>query len=337
MEKKNSFRKILFHRIAFHIYLWGLIFIFIFLLIFKGAGDPFQFSVFFALSIVIFVSVPVYINFFLLEEFFINKKYFAYASRLLLTISIFAAGNYFYFSSFFNSKTNVLQWAANIVFAIIITTAIKIVKNGLREKLRYQEILAKQLETELNLLKSQINPHFLFNTLNNIYSLSLDKSDKVPETILKLSELMRYVFKSLDKKLVPLSREYQFMQTYIELERLRLNDPSCVKFAVSGVMDDLQIAPIILIPFVENSFKHGAGQSSNNFYLTVDLSINDTFLKFMLENNIPDSIKNKNQNSTRVGIANVRRRLELLYQAKHKLQIQEIDNKFKVYLELDLS
>ena len=127
------------------------------------------------------------------------------------------------------------------------------------------------------------------------------------------------------------------MQTYIELEKLRLNDPGCVKLTLFGEMNGLQIAPIILIPFVENSFKHGAGQSSKDFYLTAVLFVKDSILKFVLENNIPDSAKTKKQASTQAGIPNVKRRLDLLYPQKYNLQIQENDNKFKVDLELELS
>jgi len=337
MEKQNSIKMIIFHRTAFHIYFWSFIFIFIFMLIFKGAEESFQFSVSLAISIVVFISIPVYINFFLIEKYFLNKNYFTYVSLIIFTVSVCAAGNFLYFSSLFNTQTSILQWIADIIFTIIITTAIKIIKNGLKEKLLYQEIKAKQLETELNLLKSQINPHFLFNTLNNIYSLSLDQSAKVPETILKLSELMRYVFKSSDEKLVPLAREYQFMQTYIELEKLRLNDPDCVKFKLADAISDQFIAPIILIPFLENSFKHGAGYSSNDFYLKAELAVKDTVLKFSLENNIPKAYDETKRNSTQAGIPNVKRRLDLIYAGKYILNIRKNNNKFRVDLEMDLS
>ncbi|MEI8085764.1 MAG: histidine kinase [Paludibacter sp.] len=204
----------------------------------------------------------------------------------------------------------------------------------LRTRELWKQSQKEKRDAELSFLKSQVNPHFLFNTLNGIYALSLEESKKTPDAIVKLSELMRYVISEINKDVVPLKNEIYYLQNYIDLQKLRLEDTVDVKFEISNFKDELQIAPLLLIPFVENAFKYGVNPESNS-YIEIKL--------LLVENEMEFSVTNKKvalpnlfiQNGT--GLANVKRRLVLMYPAAYKLQIDETEQDYGIKLNLKLS
>ena len=186
-----------------------------------------------------------------------------------------------------------------------------------------------------------MNPHFFFNTLNNLYALSLDKSERVPEVILKISDLMRYMLESSKNRKVELTQEINFLQNYLSLERLRISTNSDVNFNVAGKTDGKMIAPMLLIPFIENSFKHGVSTSTMNKYVHIDLKIEEKNLFFFIENNKQEKNKQENNkedehSSSKSGLKNVTRRLDLLYPDRYKLYIEEKEKSYKVNLEIKL-
>jgi len=187
---------------------------------------------------------------------------------------------------------------------------------------------------ELSYLKSQVNPHFLFNTLNGIYSLALDEPDKTPDAIVKLSELMRYVIADISKDFVPLQNEIQHLQNYIELQRLRLGETVEVNFDISGVSAEHRIAPLILIPFVENAFKYGIMHDAISV-IDLYLRVAGNELRFQIQNKIEPELNAMIQNGT--GLENVRKRLELTYPAGFDLSIQDNRKDFTVALTLKLN
>ena len=219
---------------------------------------------------------------------------------------------------------------------MFVTTAIKLIKKGIMDRLEIKEINQKQLETELSLLKAQVNPHFFFNTLNNLYSLSLSKSKKVPEVILKLSEMMRYVLESAKKQKVGLEQEIEFINSYISLERLRYTDNCDISFKTSGNLREKMIAPMILVTFVENAFKHGSCSPASKPYVHIKLNMEGNLMKFSVKNSIGEINNNGLNNSSKTGLSNVRRRLDLLYPNRYRLDINKNSDSFEVYLELSL-
>jgi len=211
--------------------------------------------------------------------------------------------------------------------------AIKVIKYLYLKNLENQQLGKEKLATELELLKAQIHPHFMFNTLNSIYSLALKRSDQTADSILKLSQLMRYILNECTGPLVPLGKEVEILQHYIELEKSRFQQRLDLTVNIQG---DLQksIAPLLLLPFVENSFKHGANDMIDQAWISLDLNVQGETLKFKLINGRnPEAA---HPYSGHIGLQNVKKRLELIYPNAHELRITEDDDTFVVSLTLKL-
>ncbi len=186
--------------------------------------------------------------------------------------------------------------------------------------------------TELSLLKSQINPHFLFNTLNNIYTLAITNSTQTPEAILKLSKLMRYLMNDSQQKSVPLSKEIEHLSQYIDLQKLRITEKVTIDFIVEGDTSLKEIAPLILLPFVENAFKYGIS-AHNISTIQIQIIIRDNLVSLKVINPIFRS-NTILLEASGIGLANVKRRLDLLYENHHQLNITNDDDRFVVNLEI---
>lgn len=200
---------------------------------------------------------------------------------------------------------------------------------------RQQEIIGqKQMASELSLLKSQINPHFLFNVLNSIYALSLKKSDKTPEIVLKLSGILRYMLYETKQERVPLEKEIDMIENYIEIEKIRIGSQQQISLEIKGAFDTYIIAPVILIPFVENAVKHGLDSMSENAFVHIKIRIEQGTLKFYCSNNFKE---NSVKRPGGIGLENVQKRLELLYPGKHSLQIKNENAIFTVALDVTLN
>ncbi|HEY4322439.1 MAG TPA: sensor histidine kinase [Mucilaginibacter sp.] len=204
------------------------------------------------------------------------------------------------------------------------------------EKMR-SHLEAVQLDTEIKFLKSQINPHFLFNTLNNLFSMAQGRgNDELADGISKLSGMMRYMIYESNEDSVPLKKEIEYLQNCIVLNKLRYADNEAkVVFDYPDKMEGIFIAPMLFIPFVENAFKHGVsiGQSSQ---IDISISLSNKQLTFNCQNKCYSSIKKMTEEQSGIGLDNVKRRLDLVYPGKHKLLIDNEDGKFNVKLEIDL-
>ena len=189
---------------------------------------------------------------------------------------------------------------------------------------------------ELLALKAQVNPHFFFNTLNSIYSLSLDKDDRLPSTVLQLSGIMRYYLYESKDDHVSLEKEVKILKDYIELQRIRSSDKLEIKLNINGDLSHKKISPLLLITFVENAFKHGAKGESGSSFIHLDIATKENDLYFTVKNNkgTVDEIDLKEFNG--IGLENVRRRLALLYPGKHQLTIKEAKDSFTVELNMNL-
>jgi LytS/YehU family sensor histidine kinase len=193
----------------------------------------------------------------------------------------------------------------------------------------------EKLTAELAFLKSQINPHFLFNTLNNICSLARKKSDVTENAIIRLSQIMRYMLDDSHDTRVSLSKEVEYLHNYIELQRLRLTDKVKIQITVEGNPEFVLIEPLLLIPFVENAFKHGVSYLEEA-EIRIELKIQETLLTFQVENNVIRFAEAKPDPVSGIGLKNIKRRLDLLYPEKHALEIQDNGIKYHVMLRINL-
>lgn len=227
--------------------------------------------------------------------------------------------------------------AGELIRMVIVTAiplSIKMMRRYGRINAEKSNLIKLNTELELNFLKAQINPHFLFNSLNNIYALALQKSDRSPEMILKLSDLMRYMLYEYNVPLINLDRELKFLNDYIDLEKIRHGEKAKINFTLSGETLDKQIPPLLLIPFVENAFKHGINAQFNSAWVNVDMKLDtpENDFIFTISNNKPLVPEKKQQAAGGIGIENAKKRLEMIYPNKHTLSIDSPLDTFIVSL-----
>lgn len=286
----------------------------------------------------------------LIPEYLIPKRYYRFGIYSLYTLiisvfgilfSIFIAYAYFTDiakSSLSNVGKSSLFIIACIYLVVVLVSAFKLLKINLGQSKKNARlealILEAQLklkEQELNYLKMQIHPHFLFNTLNTMYGFALKKAEETPDMILKLSNLLDYILYQVNKPLVSLDEEINHIEDYISLEKSRFNDSLNVNLQKSINSKHIEVAPMLLIPFVENSFKHGA---IKNGVLDIDISIEANISKviFKTKNGSTKEAIKKNG----IGLENIKKRLELVYPNQHQLSITNNDTHFSVLLILNL-
>jgi two-component system, LytTR family, sensor kinase len=213
------------------------------------------------------------------------------------------------------------------IYALLIQLAIRWFEN---QKLK-SDLLIQTKASELALLRSQINPHFLFNTLNNIYSLVYKKSDEAPEALMKMSSIMRYMLYESKSDHILLDKEIEYLQGFIELEKLRLHQKDFVEMTIAGTIEGRSIAPMMLIPFVENAFKHG-NKNCPPPGIKINFFIDPQWMQFEISNCVRKNSDAHLDPVSGIGIQNIRRRLEILYPSKHKLEISRTDDLFTVLL-----
>jgi two-component system, LytTR family, sensor kinase len=221
----------------------------------------------------------------------------------------------------------------NFVFSSGIVLAIKSVRRDLKNKEREKELIREKLSTELKLLRNQINPHFLFNSLNNIYALSRKKSDKAPEAIMKLSDLLSFMLYESGKETISIHEEMSFLKDYIELQKMRYNDKLILKLTENLDNQQEQISPLLFIPLVENAFKHGVEENTKQSFINIELELKNKKVRFEIENNFEANVQKKDKEN--IGLVNVQRQLELLY-SEHKFEITKSETTFKVLIIINL-
>jgi sensor histidine kinase YesM len=215
-----------------------------------------------------------------------------------------------------------------------IAVAIKLMKYWYQKEQKNLVLQKENTESQLQLLKSQVHPHFLFNTLNNIYSLTLTKSENAPVVVAHLSDMLRYMLYECNEKEVPLDKEIEMLKKYLELEKLRYGNRIDISFRSVGTVDGLKIAPLLLLPFVENSFKHGVSEQLEQCWINLHLHASGNKLHFHLTNSTSgEGIAEKGG----IGLQNIRKRLDLLYSDKHNLFNKEDKDMYLVKLELELT
>jgi LytS/YehU family sensor histidine kinase len=241
-------------------------------------------------------------------------------------------------------QDDILILIAGNYLVVIMAVVIHFIKESYRRLIEKDSIEKQKQLTELKLkeaniklLQGQIHPHFLFNMLNNLFGLVKEDMESSRVVIMKLSDLLDYMLYKCDKPLVDLENEIKFIKDYIDLERIRHDENFNVTFNFPKSIRNVDIAPLVLFPFVENAFKHGFHDPKNSF-INIELNINEEKLIFEIENSLSNEINDKylNQEGKGIGLKNIKERLELIYQNKYELDITSIENIFKVKLEIDL-
>ncbi|HEY0769102.1 MAG TPA: histidine kinase, partial [Sphingobacteriaceae bacterium] len=220
-------------------------------------------------------------------------------------------------------------------FSVILFGGLKHAYNYRKLKAAAQQLRIEKQEAELNYLKSQTNPHFLFNTLNNIYSLSRDKSDLAPESILRLSKILRYMLYETSGAYIAIEQELKIMHDYIALEKLRYDDSLRINF--SNDIEDMKqaIPPLLLIPLVENAFKHGVSETRTEPFVDIHLAVKNRRLSFIVKNSA-ESVAPDARIRESIGLSNLRRQLQLLY-TDYELTVKPTDGVFTALLKINLA
>ncbi len=234
---------------------------------------------------------------------------------------------------------NMLTYYLSTFLVAGLSTVGRMMTDWFRQNRESQELANQTMQSELRFLKSQINPHFLFNTLNSLYALTLKKSDAAPDIVIKLSEMMRYMLYECNEKWVPLSKEIAYIQNYLDLERLRQQKDVEISFTVKGQVQQQQVAPLMFMNFLENSFKHGLNNNITRGYVRIHMDVAEESVQFKIENSkgramlsAPDHARP----SGGIGLVNARRRLSLIYPKQHQLSVQETPNSYSVQLTIQL-
>jgi two-component system LytT family sensor kinase len=289
--------------------------------------------------------ILTYVHFwYLLPQFFSKKKYVAYGISvfvilLLTTLFRFIVGW---------EIVRILGWEMTNEFTpnyfvgmmftgffiILITLPLHLIENHFKKEELEQELKTQQLEAELRFLKAQVNPHFLFNALNNIYSLSFTNSSQTPEMILKLSDMMSYMLYDCKTEKVKLANEINYLHNFISLQQLKKDGELNVEFLTKGDFSNIHITPMLFIPFFENAFKHGNLEDMKNGWLQSEMKVENGSLFFSIKNTVlKEKLKNEKGG---VGLENVRERLSLIYPDRHQLKIEKRERIFEVEIEIQL-
>lgn len=214
-------------------------------------------------------------------------------------------------------------------FLIVFTSALL-----LRIRSRLREYESEKKRAELSYLKAQINPHFLFNSLNSIYSLALEKSDQAPEAVLKLSGMMRYVLNDAKQEFVSLEKEIAYISDYVSLQEIRLGDTAVIRYHVGGSTAGYKIAPMLVIPFVENAFKYGVNPETKS-EISIAITSSDGVFHLVIKNQKVKTLSFPEEKNE-IGLENTKQRLQLVYPGRHELQLHESDTTFEVTLQIRL-
>ncbi len=329
------------NRVFQHILFWSLSFL-VLLNILKVSAEVQQIDLIYTTIFHLPIVLVVYLNLNVLFPGLLEKQNYFFYSLSVLTLIAMGAGFYillfgnwidyiftgYYFIAYYSF------WDISLYFLIYITlTSLLRLARGW---FRLQEMETEKNETELKALRSQINPHFLFNSLNSIYSLARKKSDLVPEKVIQLSDLLRHIIYESDLDFVPLEKEIEMIQNYIELQNLRTSEKEKIELKIAGDLKRKKIAPMLFLPFVENSFKHGLKGGGSNAFVSLNIKVSENSLKFTIENRKGKNKIEQDNKYQGIGIENVKKRLELIYTGNYSLNIFDSDKTFKVTLDLKL-
>lgn len=344
-------------RALWHLLFWAGAFI-VLLNIFKESEGYEKIDILYTLFFILPLLVAVYTNIYLLIPALLKRQHIIAWILSMITLCFISAGiNYLLFEKwidhilpnyYFISGYDLIDLIIYSSVFLLLTTLIKLSK----EWFILTRDEGEKTRTQLKQLQAQINPHFLLNSLQTIYSLSLNKSEKTPGSILQLSEILKFTLYESEDEQVTLERELEVVKDYVEMYRHRL-DPirAKIRMNITGDAEDLKIIPLLFLPFIENSFKHGLQGSEKDAYVTIDFQIMEKKLNFNIENSkgVTDPVEHQGQTEFPmpgrsssaghggIGINNTRKRLKLYYKGKHDLKVMETNDIYCVKLTLELA
>ncbi|RFS14679.1 sensor histidine kinase [Emticicia sp. C21] len=300
----------------------------------------------FVWSTIIFTVIISYLILYILNRYFSTKQYLKLALGFVAVCAIYISFRYLIeeviiwriigYHNYSDESRRVLYYITDNIYNVITFSFnaffLKMIEDFFANEKEKTALVTEKLNAENAFLKNQLNPHFLFNTLNNIYSLALNQSPKTPEAVMKLSELMRYMLYESNQEKVSLETELTYLNNFIELQKIRYSGQTYVDFQVIGDVSSQRIAPLMLIPFVENAFKHGIVQDVNH-PLSIQLLANQNNLSFTVKNQLANQNKDKYGG---VGLENIKKRLNLIYPKSYHLEIQNDAESYSSELNLIL-
>lgn len=330
--------------ISLHLFYWVLLYTLI-VIVFSSILETKHLSYFIAGFHLIGLLILVYGHLWiLLPLYFDKKKYKHYLIGLLLLLLGTSVLRFFggwgivrYMEWGLEPNFTPTYFGSMLIgglFFLIITIPLRLIENWFRTNELEKELTTHQLEAELRFLKAQVNPHFLFNALNNIYALSFTASKKAPEMILKLSEMMSYMLYDCKNKHVPISSEITYLNNYISLQQLKKDGEFDIEFEVDPNLSQILISPLLFIPFFENAFKHGNLDDTQNGWLKSKLYMDANHLIFTIRNTFNDPTKKAKKGG--IGIENIQKRLKLLFPQHHQLKLDRKDGIYTVHLSINL-
>jgi two-component system LytT family sensor kinase len=336
-------------RVGKHILFWALFASFYALL--WGSFDD-EYGKQFALQFIFLIPkmFAAYLAmYWLLPAYLLKSKYFLFFGWFIVIllisgvlnwlISIYIEQPFFYPHEYFGplwSPLKILKSVTYIYPVVVLATLIKFFKIWYKNQQRSQKLEQDKLQAELKFLKAQVHPHFLFNTLNNLYALTLKKSESAPEIVLKLSDLLNYMLYECNSELVPLKKEIELVENYVALEKLRYGDRLDASLNVKVDNPETKVAPMLILPFVENSFKHGVSGETENAWVSIDITLKNNQLTIKVDNSKSNGeTKDERKYREGIGLKNVKRRLELLYEGDYELKILDTDESYLVVLRIE--
>lgn len=302
----------------------------------------------FAAVQLLFTMLIAYSNyFFFLPRFLVHQKLWRYLVEFLVPFIVlvilrvhlqrYLIDGYTHKREYFYTNLYIVELIIVTLFITGFIAMLRFAADWLELMATKREIENERLTAELNFLKAQINPHFLFNTLNNLYYLAYSNSPNTTEVIAKLSQMMRYMIYDSNHDRVPLKKEIEYMENYISLERLRLNNQIPILFDISGDPERYHIAPFIFITFLENAFKHGVSNTNPKAWVNVSINLSGNSCVYTVENSKITSTKPEAEEKSGIGLQNVKRRLELSYPNRHELDVVDQKDRYNVTLKLLLT
>jgi len=316
------------NKIAQNIFIW----FFFFLILLTTIQTDSKVSA--AIFAMLLLAPSVYINNLIVLPY-LKKNKIIFFALFLLNTAVFTVVSVFSISRATDQQFGVemfINFFGIMILSLVFASAIKIARDSFLRR-------EQERQAELKLLKAQLNPHFLFNTLNNLYGLSVVKSDKLPNLMLKLSDLLRYSLYDTKEPFVALEKEVQYLENYMSLEKIRLEDQTEISFTKTGNLSSKKIAPMLLIVFVENAFKHLDSSANKNSYVTVSIVVEDNTLTFSCKNTKDvNGVKQQTleEGKSGIGLKNAKKRLALMYPDTHELNIDEQGSEYIVTLTVDL-
>lgn len=341
---------------AVHALFWCVVLVFFVLFFGREAASYKQSLLFVALLLPVAMATTYFLTHVLVPRYLLEGRYALFALYAVYTLVVSVClelvvlvVSFIYLAGYRISEMNpatldVFGLVVGLYVVVFLAMSADLAARWQRLRGAHVEAQQARLEAELRLreaelsrLKTQMHPHFLFNTLNNLYGLTLEGSRAAPDVVLHISDMLDYILYRCDRPFVPLPGEVEHLRTYLQLERLRYDDRVEITLNVEDPLSEACVAPLLLVPFVENSFKHGASRTAEASWVRVELSTADDYLRFTVENSKPSESRSPEYGGERgIGLDNVRRRLSLLYPREHDLEIRDEPDRYSICLRLPL-